>query len=83
MLRWAAANARRTGIAVAGVALCLVGLALLVLPGPGLLVLVAGLAVLSIEFAWARRLLRRARAELRRRSRPAPPDGQTPAARGG
>jgi hypothetical protein len=27
-----------------------------VLPGPGLLVIIAGLSILGIEFAWARRL---------------------------
>lgn len=78
VLRWAAVNARRTGVLLLGVLLCVAGAALLVLPGPGLLVLVAGLAVLSIEFAWARRLLLRARAELRRRAgrsgEPDPPD---------
>ena len=37
-----------------------VGLALLVLPGPGLL-LTAGLALLATEFAWAQRWLTRLR----------------------
>ena len=39
----------------------LVGVLLLVLPGPGLLVILLGLAVLGSEFVWARRLVRRAR----------------------
>ena len=33
------------------------GIAMLVLPGPGLLVMAAGLAMLALEFAWAERLL--------------------------
>ncbi|MBP3042216.1 hypothetical protein KKR91_16475 [Arthrobacter jiangjiafuii] len=49
---------RRTGIEVAGWTLVLLGLAALVLPGPGLLALAAGLAVLSLQYHWAGRYLR-------------------------
>lgn len=45
--------------ATAGFALLGAGLAMLVLPGPGLLVLALGLAVLALEFAWAETLLQR------------------------
>jgi hypothetical protein len=45
--------ARVTG----GWALLAVGAALLVLPGPGLLVIAAGLALLATEYTWAARLL--------------------------
>ena len=48
---------RRTGIEVAGWTLVVLGLAALVLPGPGLLMVVAGLAVLSLRYAWAHRWL--------------------------
>ncbi len=41
---------KRATVLVAGVALLLVGIALLVLPGPGLLLVLAGLLVLSSEF---------------------------------
>jgi tellurite resistance protein TerC len=51
-----------------GFALLAAGAAMLVLPGPGLLVVVAGLAVLSKEYAWARRPLGAVRRRLRRRS---------------
>ena len=47
----------RAGVAVLGGALLLLGLALLVLPGPGMLVIPLGLGVLGLEFAWARRWL--------------------------
>jgi uncharacterized protein (TIGR02611 family) len=50
---------RRVAIAVMGGTLLLVGVALLVLPGPGLVVLALGLALLSVEFAWARVWLKR------------------------
>ena len=35
------------------------GIVLLVLPGPAIVVIPMGLAILSLEFAWARYLLRR------------------------
>jgi uncharacterized protein (TIGR02611 family) len=56
-----ARGARRIGVLVVGLALLAVGAVLLVLPGPGLLVIVGGLALLATEFAWARRLLVRVR----------------------
>ena len=45
---------------VIGFTLVLGGLAMLVLPGPAFLVIPIGLAVLSLEFAWAEGLLSRA-----------------------
>lgn len=53
--------AKRIAVSVVGGVLLLGGLVLMVLPGPGILLVVAGLAVLASEFAWAHRLLRRAR----------------------
>ena len=44
---------RKTWVTVLGWILTLVGIAALVLPGPGLLLMVAGLVVLSQEYAWA------------------------------
>jgi uncharacterized protein (TIGR02611 family) len=38
-----------------------VGLAMLVLPGPGILLVIAGLAVLATEYVWAQRALNYAR----------------------
>ena len=52
---------RRVVIAVVGITILVVGVALLVLPGPAFVVIPIGLAVLAVEFRWARRLLRRAR----------------------
>ena len=54
-------QARRLVILVTGVTVVLVGVALLFLPGPAIIVIPAGLAILSIEFAWARRFLHRVR----------------------
>lgn len=60
-LRWIAQTARRLVVFVVGVALVGAGLAMLVMPGPGVLVVVVGLIVLATEFAWAERALDRVR----------------------
>jgi len=52
---------RLVAVTATGSVLVLGGLAMLVLPGPGLVVLIAGLAVLASEYAWARRHLERAK----------------------
>ena len=49
--------ARRIGATILGWFLVLAGIAALVLPGPGLLLLAAGLAVLSQQYEWAERRL--------------------------
>ena len=49
----------RAAVILGGFAVVLAGLAMLVLPGPGLLVIAVGLGVLALEFAWAERLLER------------------------
>ena len=46
---------RKTGVTVLGWVLVLLGLAALILPGPGLLLLLLGLVVLSQEYEWAER----------------------------
>jgi tellurite resistance protein TerC len=55
-------RAKRLIIAVVGFTVLLIGVALLVLPGPALLVIPVGLAILATEFMWARRLLARVKA---------------------
>ncbi|MDQ2647944.1 MAG: PGPGW domain-containing protein [Actinomycetota bacterium] len=54
-------SGKRIAVFVVGLALVLAGCAMLVLPGPGLLVIIAGLAVLATEFAWAEHLLDKAK----------------------
>ena len=49
--------AKRVGLEVLGWGLVLVGIAALVLPGPGLLLLFAGFFVLSQQYEWAERRL--------------------------
>jgi uncharacterized protein (TIGR02611 family) len=60
---------RRIAVTVVGGTVLALGIALIVLPGPAFIVIPAGLAILAIEFAWARRWLRSARAIFSRRSK--------------
>ena len=46
---------RRIVIAVIGSTILLVGILMLAAPGPAIVVIPIGLAVLGLEFAWARR----------------------------
>jgi uncharacterized protein (TIGR02611 family) len=50
--------ARRVGVLILGGSVLLVGIALIVLPGPAFVVIPIGLAILATEFLWARRCLR-------------------------
>jgi Ca2+-transporting ATPase len=52
---------RRAFVAVAGFTVLLIGLALIVLPGPATIVIPIGLAILATEFVWARTMLKKAR----------------------
>jgi uncharacterized protein (TIGR02611 family) len=61
VMRFLLRSSKRVAVLVIGVGLVVGGVALIVLPGPGLLVIIAGLAVLATEFAWAATLLARAR----------------------
>ena len=52
-------HAKMVAVAVIGTTAVLIGIAMLVLPGPGVLVIIGGLALLGTEFVWARRLMRK------------------------
>jgi uncharacterized protein (TIGR02611 family) len=56
-----ARSGKRIAVAVVGGAVVMAGIAMLVLPGPGFVVIIAGLAILATEFAWARAALDRAK----------------------
>jgi tellurite resistance protein TerC len=53
--------ARRVAVGVIGTTVVAIGVAMLVLPGPGLVVIPAGLGILGLEFAFARRWLKHLR----------------------
>jgi uncharacterized protein (TIGR02611 family) len=50
-------SGKRIAVTIAGFAVLLAGIALLVLPGPGWLLIFIGLAILATEYVWAERLL--------------------------
>jgi len=52
---------KRVIVSVVGVTVLLIGIALLVLPGPAFIVIPIGLAILATEYAWARHWLKEAR----------------------
>lgn len=52
-------QAKRLIVIVIGFTVLLIGVALIVLPGPAFLVIPLGLAILGTELLWARRLLKR------------------------
>lgn len=56
---------RRLSVLLAGACVVCVGLVMLVTPGPAVVVIPLGLAILASEFDWARRLLRRFSQEAR------------------
>ncbi len=53
--------ARRIVIGVVGATILLLGIIMIVTPGPALVLIPVGLAILSIEFAWARIWLKKLR----------------------
>ena len=57
---------KRIIVAIVGGTVLVFGVALIVLPGPAFIVIPAGLAILAMEFAWARRWLRKAVENLKR-----------------
>ncbi len=77
--------ARRIVVAVIGGSILTIGVAMVVLPGPAIIVVPLGLGVLGLEFAWARYWLRKLRAtavevvnRVRGRSRTEPKPEQQP-----
>ncbi len=61
VLRFVAHQSVRLSVAAVGFIILAIGIVMLVTPGPGLLVIIAGLAILAHEFAWAARALDKAK----------------------
>jgi hypothetical protein len=55
---------KRIIVGIAGGTVLLLGIVMIVLPGPAIIVIPAGLAILATEFVWARRLLRKVRGKI-------------------
>ena len=60
--------ARRIVIGIVGSTILLLGIVMLVTPGPAIVVIPVGLAILGLEFAWARSWLRHVRERISRHS---------------
>jgi tellurite resistance protein TerC len=52
---------KRVIVSVVGATVLLIGVALLILPGPAFIAIPVGLAILGSEYAWARRWLKKVR----------------------
>lgn len=59
-------TAWRIGVFTVGATVVLGGLVMMITPGPGMLGIIVGLAILATEFAWARRALNHAKAAAER-----------------
>ena len=60
--------AKRIAITVIGVSILAVGIVMIVAPGPALVLIPVGLAILGLEFAWARMWLKRLRESISSRN---------------
>lgn len=74
--------ARRIAVSVVGFTVLAIGIAMIALPGPAFIVIPAGLGILGLEFAWARRWLKtvreKAEAALKSASRTVNKSGSDP-----
>lgn len=61
---------RKLVYTVVGITVLLIGVAMIVLPGPAFIVIPIGLAILASEYAWARRIIRRGTVFVARYRRP-------------
>ena len=59
---------RRIVVAVVGASVLLVGIVMIATPGPAFIVIPIGLAILALEFVWARHWLRKLREMISRRA---------------
>ena len=60
--------ARRIAIAAVGSTILIVGIIMIVTPGPAVVLIPVGLAVLGLEFAWARVWLKKVRERISRQN---------------
>lgn len=68
MIHSAYLTMRRMLVLICGISVVLVGIVMIVTPGPAIVVIPAGIALLATEFLWARRLLERLKKTIASRS---------------
>jgi uncharacterized protein (TIGR02611 family) len=61
-------TSRRIVVAVVGSSVLLLGIVMIVTPGPAFIVIPVGLAILALEFVWARHWLKKLRQIISRRA---------------
>ena len=81
IIRFIGRSSKRIAVSVVGGVFVVGGLAMLVLPGPGILVIAIGFAILGTEYAWAAAALERTKRAAEQAGRLAR-GGVTNAARG-
>ena len=59
--RFIGRSGKRIAVTVAGTVVLVTGVVMMVTPGPGVLLILAGLAILATEWAWAERALDKAK----------------------
>ena len=64
VILWLCRKARRVLIFVVGTTVLMIGIAMIVLPGPAVVVIPIGLAILATEFVWAKKWLEFAKRQL-------------------
>ena len=57
---------RRVVIAIVGFTVILIGIIMIATPGPAIVVIPLGLAILATEFLWAKRLLQKVKDKIKR-----------------
>ena len=67
MINWTFKKAKRFIIGVIGLTVLAIGIAMIVLPGPAIVVIPLGLGILATEFVWARILLAKVKDRLNNR----------------
>ena len=60
--------AKRIVITVVGISILVIGIVMIIAPGPALILIPVGLAILGLEFAWARLWLKRLRESISSRN---------------
>ncbi|WP_010588209.1 PGPGW domain-containing protein [Schlesneria paludicola] len=61
---WLFGHARRVVVFIVGTTVLLIGIAMILLPGPAFIVIPAGLGILATEFVWAKRWLEYAKRQV-------------------
>ena len=64
VLSYTLKKVRRLIVGVVGFTILLIGIALLVLPGPAFIVIPIGLGILATEFIWAKKLLKKVKVQI-------------------